>query len=338
MTESNGRRLGITVPLEGVAVSQAIEVAKLAEDSGFTDAWSAEVGGADGLTVLAATGARCPSLRLGTAILPVFSRPPALLAMSAASLQTLTGGRFTLGIGTSTSIIVGEWMGQKFERPYTRMKETIAFLRQALTGKKVEEAYSTFRSKGFRLTAPSDEPVPIHIAALGPRMLALAGTDCDGVILFLFTPEGAKGAIDAVRDAARKSGRDPSSVEVVARIPVALNEDKEFLEFMLRRLTAGYAMVDVYAASLARQGFSEESETIARLWREGDRDGAAAAVTDEMLQRLYVYGDEERCAMRIREFRDAGIDTPILLPVSVSGDPHERLEKIRAAVPLLAGV
>ncbi|MGH2811408.1 MAG: LLM class flavin-dependent oxidoreductase [Actinomycetota bacterium] len=333
------RRVGLTIPLEGVPLAESIvPMAQLAEEAGYTDIWSAEVGGTDGLTVLAAVAAATERLRLGTAILPVFSRPPALMAMSAASLQSLSGGRFVLGLGTSTSIIVGGWMGSEFRRPYTRMSETVGFLREALAGKKVNFEGQTFRSSGFRLTADPGSPVPIYVAALGPKMLALAGEQADGVILYLFTPEGAGEAVEEVRRAAERAGRDPDSIDVVARIPVALDEDEEAVRFFMRRLTASYAMVDVYNASLTRQGFGDEVAMITRLWRSGDREGAAEAVTDEMLEGLYVFGDLVECTRRLEEFRRAGVKTPVLFPASVVGDPQERLERVRSSVVALAGV
>jgi probable F420-dependent oxidoreductase len=331
------RRIGLTIPLEGISPQEGmIPIARLAEESGYTDIWSAEVGGTDGFAVLAAAATATEKVRLGTAIVPVFSRPPALIAMGAATVDALSGGRFVLGIGTSTSIIIGNWMGIPFERPLTRVKETVEILREAFSGKKVSFDGETVQSTGFRLSAELTSPPPIYIAALGPKMIELAGRVADGLILFLFTPEGARDAIERFRAAARDAGRNPDELDVVARIPAALDEDEETLRFMMRRLTTTYAMVDVYNASLRRQGFEAESKQIAELWRAGDRDGAAGAVSDQMLDGLYIFGDLDQCSRRISEFREAGIRTPVLLPVSVVGDPTERTERIRKAIPALA--
>lgn len=314
-------RLGLTIPLEGIpAADSIIPIARLAEESGYTDIWTAEVGGADGIGVVAAAASVTSTVRLGTAIVPVFTRPAPLLAMGAATLQAISSGRFVLGLGTSTSIIVGGWMGLDFVRPLSRVRETVNEVREALTGKKV--------ASGFRLSLDPGSPVPIYIAALGPRMLQLAGDIADGVILFLFTPDGA-------REAIAQTGAD---FDVVARIPVALDEETEMLKYMLRRLTTTYAMVDVYNASLRRQGFETEAEQISKLWREGDRDGAAAAVTDEMLESLYIFGNLDECASKLEAFRKAGVKTPVLLPISVAGDPAERLQRVRAAITELAKI
>lgn len=326
-------RLGLTVPVEGLGIADSvIPLARLAEKSGYTDIWSAEVGGTDGLTPLAAVATACPTLRLGTAILPAFSRPPALMAMGAASMQALSGGRFVLGIGTSSSIIIEGWMGVDFKNPYTRMRETVEVLRAAFSGEKVSFAGTTITTKGFRLTADPGTPVPIYIAGLGPKMLRLAGEVGDGVILFLFTPDGAKDAIAQVHEGARAAGRDPSKIDVVMRIGVAVDEDPQFLSYMLRRITTAYAMVDVYNASLSRQGFAEESSELAHRWKQGDRDGASAAITDRMLDGLYVYGDEDSCRLKLDAFREAGVTTPVILPISVAGDPAERMTKVEKIV------
>ncbi|HVF12621.1 MAG TPA: LLM class flavin-dependent oxidoreductase [Actinomycetota bacterium] len=331
------QRLGLTIPLESLPIPETvIPLARLAESLGYTDLWSAEVSGTDGLTPLAAAAAVTESLRFGTAILPVFTRPPALMAMGAASLQAISGGRFVLGIGTSSSIIVGRWMGEEFSRPLTRIRETVAFLRDALEGKKMDVDANGFNVHGFRLTAETGAKVPIYIAGLGPKMLRLAGQIADGVILFLFTPDGVRSALEQVRAGAEDVGRDVSEIDVVARIPVAVDEDDEFLRFMLRRLTTNYAIVDVYNASLTRQGFGDPAESISKLWQSGERDKAAAAVTDEMLEGLYLFGSAEDVRNGIEGFREAGIKTPVLFPLSVAGDPAERLDRVKKTIEVLA--
>lgn len=332
------KRLGLTVPVPGAGIAATtVPLGQFAESLGFTDIWSAEVDGTDGFTTLAALAVTTERLRLGTAIIPAYSRPPAVLAMTAANLQALSGGRFILGLGTSTSIIVGRWLGIPFDKPLTRMRETIEVLREALGGKKVTFDGETLSTQGFRLTADPGAPVPIYIAALGPKMLRLAGEVADGLILYLFTPEGARSAIEQVRAAAKGAGRDPDSIDVVIRIPVAVGEDEQFLRFMLRRLTAAYAMVDVYNASVTRQGFGAEAALLSERWKSGDRDGAAQAVTDEMLEQFYVFGDAETCRKKITLFRDAGVKVPVVLPTSVAGDPAERLERIKTTLTSVAG-
>jgi probable F420-dependent oxidoreductase len=330
------KRLGLTVGFEGQSLRDGIALCRFAEESGYTDAWSAEVGGADGFAALAAVAATTSSLRLGTAIVPVFTRPPALLAMGAATVQDISDGRFVLGLGTSSDIIVEKWMGSSFDKPITRLREYVQATREALAGKKVSLQGSTTRMEGFRLQLDPRSNVPIYIAALGPRACRLAGEIADGVIFFLKTPEGVARSLELVAEGARSAGRDPASIDCVIRVTVALDEDPDVLGFMARRLITTYAMVDVYNRSLSDQGFAAEMTEIATAWKAGERDRAAAAVTDELIDRLMIRGDRDACLARIDEFRAAGVKTPVLLPVSVAGDPAERLTKVKDAIGALA--
>lgn len=332
------RRLGLTVGLEGLSLPQQLQIARDGESWGYTDIWSAETAGADGFSPLAAIAATTSKVRLGTAIVPVFTRPAALTAMSAAGLQEISGGRFVLGLGTSSDIIVNKWMGGSFDLPLTRLREYVETIREVLAGKKTDFDGRTTASHGFRLQFPLEEPPPIYIAALGPKACRLAGEIADGVIFFLKGPEGVTTAMEQVRAGAEAAGRDPESIDSVIRVLVALDEDPNVLAYIGRRLTASYAMVDVYNRSLRAEGFEEEAAGISELWRAGDRDGALQKVSDRMLDRLHVFGDLDRCRERIEEFRDAGIKTPVLAPFSVAGDPSERAELTIAAAQQLATI
>ena len=319
------QRLGLTIGLEGGGLRDAVELARHAEEIGYTDLWTAEVGGADALTPLAALAPLTSTARLGTGILPVFTRPPALLAMSAAALHDLSGGRFVLGLGTSSHVIVERWMGGKFSRPLTRLREYVEVVRAALTGERVDFHGLTTRVDGFRLQhAPAS--VPIHLAALGPTACALAGEVADGVVFFLKTA-------DAVRTALEWTGRD--DLECVMRIPYLVDEEPEILSVASRRLLLSYAPVDVYARSLAAQGFGAEIAAIREAWAAGDRKRAVEVVPQAMLDALFVMGGPERAAQRLEELRAAGVTTPVLLPMSFA-DPAERTARIRRAVEALA--
>lgn len=321
-------RIGITIGLENNPIQEVLELCAAAERAGYSDAWSAEVGGADGFSPLAALAMRSSSLRLGTAIVPAFTRPPALLAMSAATLQNLSGGRFVLGVGTSSRIIVERWMGGRFERPLTRLRDYLQILRAALDGEKVSYDGATTRVKDFRLTLDPGAPVPIYLAALGPAACRLAGEIADGVIFFLKTPEGVRRALGWVAEGARAAGRDPGELDCVIRLPVALDEDPEALEVLLRRTLVTYAIVDVYNRSLAAQGFADESRSIATAWGAGDRAGALQAVTREMLEQLFVFGSEEEVRRKLKNFRAVGVRTPVLLPTSVAPDPAGNIARV----------
>ncbi|HXJ66215.1 MAG TPA: LLM class flavin-dependent oxidoreductase, partial [Actinomycetota bacterium] len=278
------------------------------------------------------------TVRLGTGLIPVFTRPPALVAMSAAGIQNLSGGRFVLGIGASSPAIVGQWMGTPFDHPVERVEEYVVLLREMLAGRKVDHDGETVASHGFRLQIGVDEPVPIHVGALGPRMCRLAGRVADGVLFFLMTPGGVREALEHVREGAREAGRDPSEVEAFIRLPVTMSEPEDLARFMARRLLTGYAIVPAYNASLARQGYEREAQEIAGAWAAGERDRATAAFTDELLDATFLLGGADAARERIREFRDAGITTPVLMPLSVAGSMEERAERVRDLVETLAPI
>ena len=172
----------MTIPFPGPLHAQREQIVELAE-LGYTDAWSAEAMGPDGFTPLALASVWAPELRLGTAIIPAFTRAPAVMAQSVASLASAAPGRFAFGIGTSSDVIVERWNGVPFEQPYQRVRDMVRFLRLALTGEKVTETYDTFSVQGFRLGVPLEEQPPILVAALREGMLRLAGREGDGAII-----------------------------------------------------------------------------------------------------------------------------------------------------------
>ncbi len=178
-----GPRHGITVPFDGIPLTEHRRWYEELERLGYTDVWSAETDGLDGFTPLALAAAWTPSLQLGVAIIPAYTRGPALLAQSVAAMAEAAPGHFTFGLGTSSDVIVSRWNGVPFTQPYDRVRDTVAFLREALAGGKVDTAYDTFEVKGFRLARPVEHPPPIFLAALRPGMLRLAGRTADGVII-----------------------------------------------------------------------------------------------------------------------------------------------------------
>ena len=179
-------------------------------DLGYTDVWSSEANGTDGFTPLALAAAWAPTLRLGTAVVPVYTRGPALLAMTAAAMAEAAPGRFVLGLGTSSDVIVERWNDTPFDEPYKRVRDTVRFLKKALAGEKVDEAYDTFKVKGFKLGRPlAPEAVPpIVIGALRPGMLRLAGREADGAVINWLSAEDVRTVVPEVG----------AGKEIVARI------------------------------------------------------------------------------------------------------------------------
>ena len=325
------RRLGLTVPLEGFTLAEHIDLAREAEDLGYRDAWSFEADGVDAFAPLA-VAAQTNALRLGTAIVNVYTRGPATLAMSAAGLAEIAPGRFVLGIGSGSDVIVESWNGGVFRKPLTRVRETTQFLRRALAGERVVFRGETFAVDGFRLSRPPTAPLPIYIAALRSGMLALAGEVADGVILNWLAPEDVPRCVAIVREAAAKAGRDPAAFEITCRVFVHLDED----DTTTRRHVAAYLNVPVYRAFHEWLGRTQALAPMWEAWTRGDRRGAVAAVPERVLDDLLLRGSVKTIREGIQRYFDAGVDTAFVLLQSSEPDPTRKRELLRSAMRALA--
>lgn len=332
-------RLGFSTEIAGLAVRQAVELCVRAEQLGYEDAWSSESGGPDGISPLAAVAVRTSRIRIGTAILPIANRTPALAAMTAASLQDLSEGRFVLGLGLSTRYIVERWLGQSLDRPLLRLREYVTVVRDLLDGQKVDFAGSTIVIRGFRLKAPPRPRVPVFAATLGPRACRLAGALADGVIFFLKTPAGVKQAMAWVHEGASEAGRDPAEVECVLTLPVVLGADG--LE-RARASIASYARVPDYARSLRLQGFEDEVDAIVAGWMDGG-DRAEQGVSPAMIASLILSPGGDGGQTTLAAFGAAGVETAVLLPIhprEADADAFANAERVLStfAPPPGAGV
>lgn len=296
-------RMGMTVPLEGVPLAEQRDWILELADLGYTDLWSAETDGTDALTPLALASVWAPSLRLGTAILPAYTRGPALLAQSVAAMAQAAPGRFVAGIGSSSNVIVERWNAMEFEAPYARMRDTIRFLRTALTGEKVTEEYETFSVRGFRLKALPPGPVPILVAALREGMLRLAGREGDGAIINWLSPDD----VARVAPIVRAFGDDK---EIVARIFVAPSTDTEAVRSLGKFAIAAYLNVPVYRAFHEWLGRGDLLGGMWDAWAAGDRQAALAAIPDEVVDDLIVHGSPGACRERIAAYVANGVTTP----------------------------
>ena len=294
------QRWGITIPLAGVPLMEHMEWFRELVDLGFTDVWSAETNGTDAFTPLVLAAVWAPTLRLGQAIVPVYTRGPALLAQSIATLADIAPGRAVLGIGSSSNVIVERWNGIPFEKPYQRVRDTVRFLRAALAGEKVTEEYETFAVKGFRLGIRLQEPPTILVAALREGMLRLAGREADGAIVNWLSAED-------VRTVAPIVG---AGKEVAARIFVMPTEDRDAVRGLGRRMIAEYMNVPVYAAFHEWIGRGDALRPMWDAWKAGDRAGATEVIPDHVLDELIVWGSPEKCAEGVRAYADNGITTP----------------------------
>jgi probable F420-dependent oxidoreductase len=301
------QRYGMTIPFDGVPLHEQRDWVVELADIGYTDVWSSEANGADAFTPLALASVWAPSLRLGTAIVPAFTRGPGLLAQSAGSLAQAAPGRVALGLGTSSDVIVEGWNGIPFVQPYQRTRDVVRFLRRALTGEKVTAEYETFSVRGFKLGVVPSEPVPLLVAALREGMLRLAGREGDGAIINWLSADDVATVAPIVHAAGGGAPR-----EIVARIFVAPTDDAATVRAMGRYAIAAYLNVPVYAAFHEWLGRGDVLAEMWRLWKEGDRKAALAAIPDALVDDLIVWGPPEACREHIQRYADNGVTTPAL--------------------------
>jgi probable F420-dependent oxidoreductase len=307
-------RWGLTLPLIGVPLGEQRELVQRAEAAGYTDLWTGETSGADGFTPLALSAAWTERARLGTGIVGVFQRGPALLAQEAAALADASGGRFVLGIGSSSDRIVEGWNGIPFEKPLSRVRETLGFLRTALEGERTET--------GFKLETAPAQRIPIVLAALRGKMLELAVERADGAFTN-FLPLAGLPKVTA------QLGEAPEGFELLCRF-FCLPGEREQVEPLARFMFSSYVTVPVYAAFYRWLGYGEQIDPMVSAWEAGDRRAAAEAAPWEVIEETFVFGTPEQIGERIGAFVEGGITLPILTPIV----PPENLgEAIEALAP-----
>lgn len=304
MTSTGRRRYGITIPFDGVTLTDHQRWFTELAELGYTDLWSAEVDGTDGFTPLALAAAWAPTMQLGIAIAPAFTRGPALLAQTAAAMAEAAPGRFAFGLGASSDVIVERWNSIPYQEPYKRVRDTLRFLRAALAGEKVTARFDTFAVDGFRLSRPI-EPPPLYLAALRSGMLRLAGREADGVILNWLSADDVKTATEQV-------GRE---TEVVARIFVIPTADADLARNIGRRMITAYLNVPAYSEFHRWLGRGPALQGMWDAWAAGDRKGALAAVPDEVVDELIVHGSPESCRAHLARYTASGVTVPALAVV-----------------------
>jgi probable F420-dependent oxidoreductase len=311
-------RYGITVPFDDVALAEHSTWYERLDELGYTDVWTGEANSADGFTPLALAAVASDRLKLGTAVVPVYTRGPGLLAMQAATLAELAPGRFALGIGSSSDVIVERWNATPFVEPYKRVRDTVRFLRQALTGDKVDAEYETFAVRGFRLGRRLEQPPPIYVAALRPGMLRLAGREADGAILNWLSAEDVSTVVPEVG----------AGKAIVARIFVCPTEDADRARFVGRVGIAAYLNVAVYAAFHEWLGRGPLLEPMWAAWRAGDRKAALAAIPDEVVDALVVHGTPQECRAHVQRYVDNGVTVPVLAVLPGGDDISKAVENL----------
>lgn len=315
-------RWGFSLTSEDLGAAALVQLGVLAEQEGYTDLWGFEAGGYDGVAPLAAVLQATERVRVGSGVLNVYSRTPFTLAMTAAFLAELSGGRFCLGLGASSAKIVGDWHGLPFERPYTRVREVAEAVQTLLAGERADMEGRTVRLAGARLGLPPQETAPIWLAALGPRMLRLAGEVADGLVLTLTGPTVAGALAAEARAAADSSGR--GHLEVVHRPVIPYPGDDPAALRAARQVLADYCLVPVYRNMFSRFGFGTDVDGIDEARGLGGRKAARDAVTDDLLAEFTIVGSPEEQYQRLLEFERNGIDVPLVSIYPGSGDPTER--------------
>jgi len=332
---TSAKRWSLSVPVDGHSLGDLADLAREGERLGYTDAWSYEADGLDCFAPLAVV-ATATRLRLGTAIANVFTRGPATLAMSAASIADLAPGRFCLGIGAGSQPIVEAWNGGRFALPATRVREMTRVLREALAGERVVFKGKTLSVDGFRLGRPPAHPVPIYIAALRPGMLQVAGEVGDGVILNWLSASDVPRAVAVVREAAARAGRDPTAVEITARLLVNVDPPGGDSDVGVRRHVTAYLNVPVYRAYQDWLGRGVALTPMWEAWERGDRKAAVAAVPEVVMRDLILRGSMAEIRAHVRRYLDAGIDTAFLQVSTLESDPQRRRQVLGNALRALS--
>ena len=315
------KRYGMSVPL-ATPLSQQGEYFQELEALGYTDFWSSETNATDAFTPLAVAALSAPSVRLATAIVPVYTRGPACLAQSVAAMAQLAPGRFVIGLGSSSNVIVENWNSVPFQRPLARTRDMVRFLRSALTGEKVTETYDTFAIKGFRLGAVPEIQPTIHVAALREKMLRMAGQEADGAILNWLSAEDVK----LVTPIVKEGGADK---EIVARIFVCPSDDADHVRSKGKEFIAAYLNVPVYRKFQEWLGRTDDLGEMWERWGAGDRKGAVASVPDHVVDELIVHGTPDECRAHIERYVEAGVDTPALAIMPWGPDARDAARQLR---------
>jgi probable F420-dependent oxidoreductase len=316
--------------------AEIVECIQLAEELGYESAWMAEGHGGDQFAVLAAAAAKTRRIRLGTAISSVFVRSAPTIAMAAATVDDLSGGRFVLGLGSSHRVQVEGEHGIAYAEPIARVRETVDVVRALLRDGVVSHQGRLLRIKRFDLWfTPRRREIPIYLAGLFPPMLEVCGEIAQGVLLTWSTLAAGPRATASVAVGAKRAGRRPDDVEVASLLPCVVAADRSQAIEALRPGLAFYAgFFPRYNRLLAENGFSEAARAIKAAW---DREGQAAAarlVPDAMVEAVGVVGSAAECRERIEEYRRAGLALPILSPRGGGPDPKRAvMEAIEACAP-----
>ena len=342
-------RLGLNLGYWGAGNdADNLALAREADRLGYSVAWAAEAYGSDAATVLAWVAAQTERIDVGSAIFQIPGRTPANTAMTAATLDTLSGGRFRLGLGVSGPQVSEGWHGVRFDKPLTRTREYVAIVKKALARERLTYEGEFFTlplpdgpGKALTLTVhPVREHIPIYLAAVGPKNLELAGEIADGWLAIFYSPEFSGELLASIAAGRAKAGKDMSGFDVVPTVPVVIGDDLEACAGPVRAYSAlyiggmGSREKNFYNALAVRMGYDEAAGEVQNRYLSKDYAGAAAAVPLDFIDRTSLIGPRDRIRDRLAAYADSGVTT---LTVAIyAGDMQERLSTLRAMPELLA--
>ena len=326
-----GLRLGNESQL---SVADIQSLGDLAEEHGYGEIWMTEGAGRDSLTQLTAIATATSRIGLGTGILPMFSRTPLITAMSSAGLAAVSDGRFILGLGVGNRPATEDGHGVAYNQPIEHLRDMVNIIKSLLQGEVVSHRGKAITVSGASLgDARPEKPAPIYIAALGPRMLQLAGEVADGVLLSWTAASYLKEAIQLVRDGATQAGRDPSEVAISGYLRVAVTDDLAAGRNNLRREIARYAGGSHYQSYFRNTGFDAEMAEALIARDHADNPAMAGAIGEKMQSELGVVGPAEVCQARIEELRAMGLTKPVIAPLTVGDIKDSYQRTIKALAP-----
>ncbi len=296
----------------GRSLDKTLDRVRHADELGFDSIYTTHIAGRDSLTLLMAYASVSERTRLGTGVVPIFSRTPAAMAQTAATIDEFSGGRMVLGLGVSHKVTVENWYGAKIEKPVTQMREYAGIVRAILRGETPPEGKffnTAFQFMGYEGRAE----LPIHVAALSPNMLRLAGEIADGVMLWLCNPDYIRDVVvRAVTEGRERSGKGLDGFDVVAAVPVGLTDDPDAARATQRQELVTYASLPFYRAMLERSGFGEDIAAFDEGMQAGDLERAKSGLSDRMLGALAGIGSADEVRAAVERYRDAGTTSPCI--------------------------
>jgi len=333
----------------GKDIKNAVQLVQAADSMGVDCVWSAEAWAQDSITTLAYLAAKTERIHLGTGIMQISARAPSMTAMTALSMNEISGGRFRLGLGVSGPQVVEGLHGVPYARPLTRLKETVDICRMAFAGEKLQ-----YEGKAFVLPRPGGEGkalrldikpsnIPIYLATLGPKSLEYTGEAADGWLGTSFTPDHPEAHFDFMKKGAERAGRSMKDLAIAAQVYAEVGDD---VEGMVAKAKAGVAFqmgamgsakTNFYNEAIQRAGFQEEAREVQRLWKAGQREDAIALVPDAMVTQFQVLGPPDVVRERFKKYRAVGVDC-LNIRTNDKASPAERIAALEQIMEIAGSV